>query len=104
VGGIELCLTRVNPAGWTFPLDDFRAVSVVRGEGVVAMAGVEQTVRQHHHFGIPAGIRATMRQTGAAPLVLLDATLHGHEGVGVGTGRSAPREWRSSKPIATART
>ena len=78
VGGLELCLTRINPSGWTFPRDDFRAVSVVRGEGVAAMAGVEKTIAHHDHFGIPAGVQATVKQTGNAPLVMLDATIRGH--------------------------
>lgn len=77
-GGLELCLTRINPSGWKFPLDEFRAVSVVRGQGIVSMAGVEATVTHHDHFGIPAGVKATIRQTGDAPLVVLDATIRGH--------------------------
>jgi hypothetical protein len=77
VGGLELCLTRVNPSGWSFPVDEFRAVGVVRGEGIVSMAGLEQTVKHHDHFGIPAGISAAIRQSGKNPLVLLDATIRG---------------------------
>jgi hypothetical protein len=77
VGGLELCLTRINPSGWKFPPDDFRAVGVVRGEGVVSMAGLQQTVAHHDHFGIPAGMQATMTQTGKTPLVTLDATIRG---------------------------
>jgi mannose-6-phosphate isomerase-like protein (cupin superfamily) len=78
VGGLELCLTRINTSGWTFPSDEFRAVSVVRGEGVVSMAGLDQAVSHHDHFAIPAGIPATMAQTGKAPLVVLDATIRGY--------------------------
>jgi hypothetical protein len=77
-GGLELCLTRINPSGWKFPLDEFRAVSVVRGEGVVSMAGLEQTVSHHDHFGIPAGMEAVVKQVGEAPLVMLDATIRGY--------------------------
>jgi hypothetical protein len=77
VGGLELCMTRVNSSGWEFPRDEFRAVGVVRGTGLVSMAGAEQVVTQHDHFGIPAGMRATIRQTGSSPLVALDATIHG---------------------------
>jgi hypothetical protein len=78
VGGLELCLTRINPSGWSFPLDEFRVVGVVRGEGVVSMAGLQQTVAHHDHFGIPPGIQAAIKQTGKTALVTLDATLRGH--------------------------
>lgn len=77
VGGLELCLTRINPSGWKFPLDDFRTVGVVRGEGVVSMAGLQQPVARHDHFGIPAGVEAAIVQTGKTPLVVLDATIRG---------------------------
>jgi len=77
VGGLELAITRINPSGFSFPVNEFRMVGVVRGEGIVAMAGMEQTIRHHDHFGIPAGIRATLRQLGSAPLVTLDATIRG---------------------------
>ena len=77
-GGLELCLTRINPGGWKYPPDDFRAVGVVRGEGVVSMLGVEQTIQHHDHFGIPSGVQATIKQTGDAPLVMLDATIRGY--------------------------
>lgn len=74
-GGLELSLTRINPAGFRFPQEEFRIVSVARGQGVVTIEGVEQNVQAHDHFGIPAGMNATMRQTGAAPLVALDALI-----------------------------
>src|SRR5262249_51830195 len=60
-GGLELNLTRVNRAGFTFPAADFRIIAVVRGQGVVAIDGVEQTVRAHDHFGVPAGMTAVLR-------------------------------------------
>ena len=47
-------------------------------EGIVAMAGLEQSVQHHDHFGIPARILAALRQTGEAPLVVLDATIRGY--------------------------
>lgn len=77
-GGLELSLTRINPAGYTFLLDQFRIVSVVRGQGVARIEGVEQPVRAHDHFGVPAGLTASLRQTGAAPLVVLDALIKGY--------------------------
>jgi hypothetical protein len=39
------------------------------------MAGLEHTVQAHDHFGIPAGMDATLRQSGSSPLVVLDALL-----------------------------
>ena len=76
-GGLELSLTRINPAGYTFPLDDFRIVSVVRGQGTVRMAGVERSVSAHDHFGVPSQMKVEIRQQGAAPLVVLDALIKG---------------------------
>jgi hypothetical protein len=76
-GGLELNLTRVDGRGFAFPLDSFRAVSVARGQGVVAVEGIECDVAAHDHFGVPAGLRAEVRQTGAGPLVVLDALLRG---------------------------
>ena len=78
VGGLELSLARINASGFQFPEDDFRAVGVVRGEGVVNMAGIQQPVSPHDHFGIPSGMRATLKQVGPAPLVTLDATIRGY--------------------------
>lgn len=77
VGGLELNLTRIDPAGYAFPLDDFRIVSVVRGQGVVSIEGIERRVGNHDHFGIPAGMQATMKQSDSAPLVVLDALIRG---------------------------
>lgn len=79
-GGIELSLTRVNPAGYTFAIDEYRIVSVARGRGHVNIAGAEQEIAPHDHFGIPGGLSATLRQTGTAPLVVLDTTIKGHAG------------------------
>ncbi len=74
-GGLELNLTRIDSAGFPFPFDEFRIVSVVRGKGLARIAGIEQEVRAHDHFGIPAGLQATIRQQGPAPLVTLDALI-----------------------------
>jgi hypothetical protein len=76
-GGLELNLTRINPAGYSFPLDEYRIVSVVRGEGVIRIEDIEQPVKAHDHFGVPAGMNATIKQTGTAPLVALDALIRG---------------------------
>ena len=75
VGGLELSIARVTSRGLTLCPDRFCAVSVVRGRGVVAMAGEEREVTVHDHFGIPAGVTATIRETANDPLVLLDAIL-----------------------------
>jgi mannose-6-phosphate isomerase-like protein (cupin superfamily) len=80
-GGLELLLTRVSADGFAFPTDSFRAVSVVRGQGVVNIEGAERAVAAHDHFGIPAGLRAELRQTGAGSLVVLDAVLRGAAGL-----------------------
>lgn len=75
VGGLELSVARATERGLSWRLDRFCALSVVRGRGLLAIAGEEQELSAHDHFGIPAGISATIRQTGAEPLVLLDAVL-----------------------------
>ncbi|MSR58625.1 MAG: hypothetical protein EXS05_13390 [Planctomycetaceae bacterium] len=75
VGGLELSIARVTSRGLELRPDRFCAVSVVRGRGVVAMAGEEREISAHDHFGIPAGVTATLRETGTEPLVVLDAIL-----------------------------
>ena len=78
-GGLELSLTRVNQAGYTFPTDDFRIISVVRGQGSVSIEGVECEVRAHDHFGVPAEMQASMKQIGPDPLVVLDSLIKGFQ-------------------------
>ena len=75
VGGLELSVARVTPHGLELRPDGFCAVSVVRGQGIVRMAGEERALAPHDHFGIPANVAATIHQTGSEPLVLLDAVL-----------------------------
>lgn len=75
VGGLELSVARVTSRGLELRPARFCAVSVVRGRGVVAMAGEEREVSPHDHFGIPVGVTTTIHQTGDDPLVLLDAVL-----------------------------
>jgi mannose-6-phosphate isomerase-like protein (cupin superfamily) len=75
VGGLELSIARAPTRGLQISPDRFCAVSVVRGTGVVAMAGEEREITHHDHFGIPAGVTATIRETGSEPLVILDAIL-----------------------------
>ncbi len=86
-GGLELAVARVTSAGLRLPLDSFRIVSVVRGEGRVAVAGIEQLLKPHDHFGIPAGMSATMWQKGRQGLVVLDAVMR----VGKGQPKTADR-------------
>jgi hypothetical protein len=74
-GGLELTATRATAEGFRYPRDSFRAVSVVRGKGSVAINGLEQEITPHDHFGIPAGLEGIVRQTGSEPCVLLDARL-----------------------------
>jgi mannose-6-phosphate isomerase-like protein (cupin superfamily) len=75
VGGLELSIARVTSRGLELRPDRFCAVSVVRGRGVVAMSNQEREIAAHDHFGIPAGVVATIRETGGDPLVLLDSVL-----------------------------
>ncbi|MGQ0636489.1 MAG: hypothetical protein ACT4QC_17895 [Planctomycetaceae bacterium] len=75
VGGLELSASRVTSNGLQLRLDYFCTVSVVRGQGTVAVESVQREVAPHDHFGIPAGLTATIHQTGSEPLVLLDAVL-----------------------------
>ena len=77
-GGLELSLTRINPLGFDYPLDSFRTLSIARGTGRVSINGVERDVRQHDHFGVPAGMKAVLRQTGSDPLIVLDALIKGY--------------------------
>ena len=87
VGGLELSIARVNPNGLILPSERFCIVSVVHGQGIVQMAGVEQTLAVHDHFGVPAGITAHLRQEGDEPLVTIDAVI-----------KSASRDARSAWP------
>jgi mannose-6-phosphate isomerase-like protein (cupin superfamily) len=75
VGGLELSIARATSRGLELRPDRFCAVSVVRGRGVVVMASQEREITAHDHFGIPAGVTATIRESGGEPLVLLDAVL-----------------------------
>jgi len=75
VGGLELSVARVNSRGWELRPERFCLVSVVRGRGTLAMAGEQREVAPHDHFGIPAGVKASICQLGDDPLVLLDAVL-----------------------------
>ena len=74
-GGLELNVSRVNSFGYSYPADDFRAVSVARGAAVVSIDGIERRVAAHDHFGVPAGLVCSLRQTGDRPLVVLDASI-----------------------------
>lgn len=75
VGGLELSVSRVTSRGFDFRPDRFCAMSVVLGRGVLELAGEKIAIASHDHFGIPAGLTATITETGGEPLVLLDAIL-----------------------------
>lgn len=75
VGGLELSIARVAGHGLELNPDRFCAVSVVRGRGIVSMAGEEREITAHDHFGIPAGVAARFLETGSEPLVILDTIL-----------------------------
>ena len=76
-GGIALSVATVAGEPLKFAAERFRAVSVVRGSGTLAVAGEEMALTPHDHFGIPAGLTATLTARDGAPLVLLDSTLEG---------------------------
>lgn len=75
VGGLELSVARVTERGLDWKLDRYCAVSVVRGTGILTIAGESRELTSHDHFGIPAGVTAQIRQTGREPLVLLDCMI-----------------------------
>jgi mannose-6-phosphate isomerase-like protein (cupin superfamily) len=75
VGGLELSIARVTGSGIELCPERFCIVSVVRGRGILAMAGEQTEITARDHFGIPAGIPATITAVGTEPLVLLDAVL-----------------------------
>jgi len=74
-GGLELAIARINQSGFAWPSDEFRIVSVVNGRGMLTVAHVSREVGPHDHFGIPAGMKASLRQLGHAPLVVLDCLI-----------------------------
>ena len=75
VGGLELSLARISERGFTLPSDTFRIISVVRGQGIVQMAGVERKITVHDHLSIPSGIAASFRQEGKIHMVILDVII-----------------------------
>jgi mannose-6-phosphate isomerase-like protein (cupin superfamily) len=76
VGGIELSVARATTSGLHYPLDGFRILSVVRGNGKVRIGKVEQFVGPHDHCGVPAGMECSMVQHGPVPLVVLDTVIY----------------------------
>ena len=92
IGGLELSVARVNAYGLNLRTDRFCIVSVVRGQGVVQMAGVERAVGPREHFSVPAGIPALLRQEGNEPMVTLDVVIKEAR-----HSISTPR-WRRNRP------
>ena len=92
IGGLELSVARVNAYGLNLRTDRFCIVSVVRGRGVVQMAGAKKAVGPHEHFCVPAGIPAFLQQEGNEPMVTLDAVIKEAR-----SPRSSPR-WRRDSP------
>lgn len=75
-GGLELSVSKVGQRPMEIRArDGFLAVSVVRGSGSVTMAGSKREISVHDHFGIPAGMTATLQQSGAEPMVILDTAI-----------------------------
>jgi mannose-6-phosphate isomerase-like protein (cupin superfamily) len=79
VGGLELSLSRITGRGSSLELDRYCAVSVVRGRGILRMAGEELEIAHHDHFGIPANVTAEVLALGEEPTVLLDTVLKQNE-------------------------
>ena len=75
VGGLELCVGRTGTGGMTRKEKYFDAVSIVRGTGIIKMAGIEQAVEAHDHFGVPSGIEVKLKATGKEPLIFLDCQI-----------------------------
>ena len=73
VGGLELSIARVTAQGMELHMDRFCIVSVIRGRGILALANQQVEIAAHDHFGIPAGMKATITEVGTEPLVFLDA-------------------------------
>ena len=80
-GGLELCLTRANRNGFTYPQEAFRALSISRGTAEIDIEGITRQATQHDHFGVPAGLQCKLRQVGDEPLVVLDALIRDHSTV-----------------------
>ncbi|HIQ21536.1 MAG TPA: hypothetical protein EYH34_09930 [Planctomycetes bacterium] len=74
-GALELAVARIDERGLDLTADTFRIVSVVRGSGLLRIAQLQRPVHPHDHFGIPAGLRASLRQRGAGALVTLDSVI-----------------------------
>jgi mannose-6-phosphate isomerase-like protein (cupin superfamily) len=74
-GGLALGIARVPPGGLALSGDAYRIVSVARGTGLARVGPAEQRVGSHDHFGIPAGMPASLAPIGNEPLVILEATL-----------------------------
>ena len=91
-GGLELSVARVNEYGLKLRTDRFCIVSVVRGRGVVQMAGVEKAIGPREHFAVPAGIPAFFRQEGEESMVILDAVIQKARGLTSGS------RWRRNRP------
>lgn len=82
LGGLELSISQVTPQGIELCLERFCIVSVFRGHGRLLMANQQVELAAHDHFGIPAGLSATITGSGTEPLVLLDAVLRpAHRGL-----------------------
>jgi len=79
-GGLELAVSRINASGLSLPVSGFRLVSGVCGQGWVRIGPVEGPVQAHDHFGIPAGMRAFLRQHGREAMVVLDTRIPGVAG------------------------
>jgi hypothetical protein len=75
IGGLELAVNRAANEGSELAADRYRIVSVQSGRGRIRMGGAEVEVRQHDHFGVPAGLNCSLVPAGDSPLICLDAMI-----------------------------
>ena len=72
-----LVLSMAQDRAWPFVAGRIRSASFrsCRRPGIARVGPVEQAVSAHDHFGIPAGLTASLKPVGREPLVTLDAIL-----------------------------
>jgi hypothetical protein len=75
IGGLELAINRGDAAPGELSDGNYRIISVQHGAGKVRIGTAETEVHERDHFGVPAGLSCSIRQTGEAPLVFLDSRI-----------------------------
>lgn len=75
IGGLELAITHVGRGEMELSAAHYRIVSVQSGRARICIGDAEKEVRAHDHFGVPADMSCCVKQSGTAPLLLLDSML-----------------------------